>query len=120
MHDLARGETVRLEADAGPLAEDGRRRIGIEDLPDRVLTTLLIQSVAVIAQPIATSAGTAFVQRHITAGRTCTVIVMHAIERWPRSVIDGVEHWRPWHNDASLVIPEGGGYLFALAMGEPP
>jgi hypothetical protein len=53
---------------------------------------LLIQSVAVIAQPIASSAGTAVVLRHITAGRTCTVIVMHAIEKWLRSLINGVEH----------------------------
>jgi hypothetical protein len=54
-----------------------RRRVVVDELPEamlfakpfrRVLTTLLIQSVAVIAQPIAISAGTAFVQRHITAG----------------------------------------------------
>jgi hypothetical protein len=58
---------------------------------------LPIHSVAVIAQPIATSAGAAFVLRNVTAGRTCTVIVMHAIERWLRSLIDGVEYWRRGH-----------------------
>jgi hypothetical protein len=71
---------------------------------------LHIHSVAVVAQPIAASAGTAFVLRNLAAVRTCTVIVMHAIERWLSSLIDGVEHWCRGHSPPPF-IPSVGGSL---------